>query len=79
MREYVIIIEAGPHNFSAYCPDLDGVAATGATREECIASMQQALAFHIDGMLDDREPVPAPTSSAATVVVPFPTTSALAS
>lgn len=79
MREYVIILEAGPRNFSAYCPDLDGVAATGDSREECIVNMQHALAFHIEGMLDDSEPVPAPTSSAVTIVVPFPTASALAS
>jgi predicted RNase H-like HicB family nuclease len=78
MREYVILIESGPNNFSAWCPDLEGVAATGATREECIAEMQSALSFHIECLLADGDTVPAPTSSAATVVVPFPT-AALAS
>ncbi len=33
---YPIVIEWGPNNYSAYCPDVPGVIATGGTVEECI-------------------------------------------
>ena len=48
-------------NFSAYSPDLPGVAATGATREECEAQMREAIAFHIEGLRAEGEPVPEPS------------------
>jgi predicted RNase H-like HicB family nuclease len=56
-------------NYSAYAPDLPGVAATGATLEECEAAMRDAIAFHIGGLRMAGEPVPPPTSHAATVTV----------
>ncbi|MGH3939140.1 MAG: type II toxin-antitoxin system HicB family antitoxin, partial [Pseudonocardiaceae bacterium] len=43
---------------SAYCPDLPGVAATGAGIDECAAEMRDAIAFHIEGLHDAGEPVP---------------------
>lgn len=74
MRSYdfVIHLEGGPpSNWAAYCPDLPGVVATGDTREECIAEMREALAFHIEGMIADGLEIPQP-SSAATVHVDVP-------
>lgn len=51
MSSYLIVIEGDDTtDYSAYCPDLPGVAATGATVEECQAEMQEAVAFHIEGM-----------------------------
>jgi len=34
MPNYTIIIEKGDPNYSAYCPDLPGVAAAAETEEE---------------------------------------------
>lgn len=34
MTDYIIIIEKGEGNRSAYCPDLPGVAAAAETEEE---------------------------------------------
>ena len=70
MSQYVIVIEGdGSTNYSAYAPDLPGVVATGATLEECEAEMRDAIAFHIEGLRLAGEPVPPPTSHAATVTV----------
>ena len=70
MSQYVIVIEGdGSTNYSAYAPDLPGVAATGATVEECAAEMSEAIAFHIEGLRLAGEPVPPPTSRATTVNV----------
>jgi predicted RNase H-like HicB family nuclease len=70
MSSYLIIIEGdGSTNYSAYCPDLPGVVATGDTVEECQAEMAEAIAFHIEGMREAGEPIPAPTSRGVTVEV----------
>ncbi len=70
MSSYLIIIEGdGTTNYSAYCPDLPGVVATGDTVEECQVEMAEAIVFHIEGMREAGEPIPAPTSRGVTVEV----------
>ncbi len=70
MSSYLIVIESGEAtNYSAYCPDLPGVVATGATAEECADEMRQAIWFHIEGLREAGEPVPPPTSQGVTVEV----------
>jgi predicted RNase H-like HicB family nuclease len=70
VSKYLIVIEGdGSINYSAYAPDLPSVVATGATVEECEAEMSEAIAFHIEGLRLAGEPVPPPTSRAATVNV----------
>jgi len=70
VAQYVIVIEGdGSTNYSAYAPDLPGVAATGGTLEECEAEMREAIAFHIEGLRLAGAPVPPPTSHVATVTV----------
>jgi predicted RNase H-like HicB family nuclease len=70
MISYLIIIEGdGSTNYSAYCPDLPGVAATGDSIDECAAEMRDAIAFHIEGLHEAGEPVPPPTSRGRTVEV----------
>jgi predicted RNase H-like HicB family nuclease len=64
MSRYLIIIEEAGTGFSAYSPDLPGVAA-GATRKEVERQMQEAIEFHIEGLRLAGEPVPQPRSEAA--------------
>ena len=59
---YTIIIERGPGNFSACAPDLPGCVAAANTEEETITLMREALALHIEDMLERGEPIP-PQSS----------------
>lgn len=58
--KYLIVIEKGENNYSAYSPDVLGCAATGKTVEETISNMKEALEFHIEGMLEDGESFPSP-------------------
>ncbi len=60
MYRFPIIIEQGSHNYSAYAPDLPGCIATGKTLEEVKANMREAIAMHIQGMIEDQEPIPTP-------------------
>lgn len=59
---YAIVIERTENNFSAYVPDLPGCVATGATVEETETAIREAIAFHIEGMLEDGLPIPAASS-----------------
>jgi predicted RNase H-like HicB family nuclease len=59
---YAIVIEGEPGNYSAYVPDLPGCVAVGDTVEEVRHEMQEAIRFHIEGLLEDDLPIPEPTS-----------------
>ena len=69
MMEYTIVIEQTPRNFSAYAPDLPGCVATGATREDVVREMREAIAFHIESLREHDEPVPHPRCTAVVVEV----------
>lgn len=60
--KYLIIIEKGENNYSAYSPDILGCAATGKSVEETLENMRGALEFHCLGMVEDGEEIPAPKS-----------------
>ena len=59
---YVMIIEKGERNYSAYLPDLPGCVATGRTIEEVKRRMREAVELHLRGMREDGVPVLEPTS-----------------
>jgi predicted RNase H-like HicB family nuclease len=67
--KYVIILEPTDTGFSAYSPDLDGCVAAGDDRDETIALMQEAIAFHLEGLAAEGLPIPVPHSEAAVVEV----------
>ncbi len=60
--KYGIIIEKGEHNCSAYVPDLPGCIATGPTVEETKERIREAIHLHLEGMRQDGDTVPAPTT-----------------
>lgn len=55
---YLIVLEKSKTGFSSYSPDVPGCIATGETLENTIANMKSALAFHLQGLLEDGEAVP---------------------
>jgi len=60
---YAIVIEKGKGNYSAYVPDLPGCVATGDTIEDVKANMREAIVLHIEGMREDGDPVPEPSTT----------------
>lgn len=60
--KYAIVIEKAGKNYSAYVPDLPGCVATGATREEVESQIREAVEFHLEGMREDGEAIPEPSS-----------------
>ncbi len=69
-REYTVLFERGPRNWSAYVPDLPGCIATGKTRRQVGQLIREAVEFHIEGMLANGERVPEPSVEAETVCIP---------
>lgn len=61
---YVMIIEPGERNYSAYLPDLPGCIATGTTIEEVRKRMREAIEIHLEGMRADGLPIPKPSTLA---------------
>jgi predicted RNase H-like HicB family nuclease len=60
--KYAIVIEKAENNYSAYVPDLPGCIATGGTIKEVEREIREAIEFHLDGMREDGESIPPPTS-----------------
>lgn len=60
---YAVVFERSPNNYAAYVPDVPGCVSTGTTWDEMLAMIREALAFHIEAMLEDGESVPEPRTS----------------
>ncbi len=64
MMRYAVVIEKADGNDSAYVPDLPGCVATAATVKDAEREIREAIRFHIEGLKQDSQPVPQPTSIA---------------
>lgn len=69
MMRYMVVIEHGETSWGAHVPDLPGCVAVGETREEVLRLIREAIELHIDGLKQDRLPVPPPSSEAEIVEV----------
>ena len=69
MYRFLIIIEKANGNYSAYSPDLPGCIATGKTRDEAARNMHKAVEMHVQGMLEDKLPIPESTALAEYIAV----------
>jgi predicted RNase H-like HicB family nuclease len=69
VSEYIVIYEHGPTGWGAYCPDLPGLGAAGATRNEVERLIDEAMQLHIESLRKRGEPVPPPISTADVIAV----------
>ncbi len=67
---FAVIVEEGEHNCSAYSPDLPGCVATGATPDETVQNMRDAIQFHLEGLKQDAQPIPK-TASVQSAILTF--------
>ena len=56
------MIERGPTSYGATVPDLPGCVAMAETLEEVETLIREAIDFHIEGLLQDGQPIPPPTT-----------------
>ena len=63
MRQYIGLIHKDPDSdFGVSFPDFPGIAAAGTDRDDARSMAEEALAFHVEGMIEDGEAVPPPSS-----------------
>ena len=61
--QYAVVYERAPNNYCAYAPDVPGCVSAGGDWDEIQTNIREALAFHIEGLMMDDDPVPEPRMS----------------
>ncbi len=69
MYKFLIVIEKVNGNYSGYVPDLPGCIATGKTKEETENNLYEAIEMHIQGMIQDNQPIPGSEAVAEYIMV----------
>ena len=60
---YAVVFEQTPNNYCAYVPDVPGCVGAADSLDEMQAMIREALAFHIEDLLESGEPLPEPKMS----------------
>lgn len=60
---YPIAIETGDsrHAYGVVVPDLPGCFSAGDTLDDALTNAQEAILLHLEGLLDEGQPVPEPS------------------
>jgi len=62
MAEYIALLHKERHsNYGANFPDFPGAITAASTLEELRGMAEEMLAFHMEGLIEDGEPIPDPT------------------
>ena len=71
MRQYIALIHKdADSDFGVSFPDLPGCVTAGATLDEARDMAEEALALHIEGLEQDGEAIPEPSSLEAVMPTP---------
>ena len=63
MRQYIALIHKDPESdYGVSFPDLPGCVTAGLDLDDARAMAEEALSLHLDGMAEDGEPIPEPSS-----------------
>jgi predicted RNase H-like HicB family nuclease len=63
MTSYIALLRKdAASDYGVEFPDFPGCVTAGRTLEEARAMAAEALALHLDGMREDREPIPDPSN-----------------
>jgi predicted RNase H-like HicB family nuclease len=71
MTSYIALLRKDPRSdYGVDFPDFPGCITAGRTLEEARRMAAEALAFHVDGMREDGDPVPPPSPMDAIMTNP---------
>lgn len=68
--KYAVVIEKAESNYAAYVPDLPGCVALGDSVEEVEQLIREAIELHLDGLRQDKLPIPKPTTMCEYIEAP---------
>jgi predicted RNase H-like HicB family nuclease len=59
---YVVAIEKGDkkHAYGVVVSDLPGCFSAGDTLDEALSNAKEAILLHLEGLMDEKKPAPAP-------------------
>lgn len=66
---FSVIIEKDPEGYFAFCPELQGCYTQGATYEEALENIKDAIRLHVEDRLEAGEEIPQPESVSLTSLV----------
>ena len=58
--KYTVVLEKGESSYGAFVPDLPGCIAVAEGREQTLRLLEEAAAFHVEGLRAQGLPVPPP-------------------
>jgi predicted RNase H-like HicB family nuclease len=61
VKSYPAILEKTRQGYSVFFPDLPGAISAGKNYEDAIKKAKECVSLHLYGMLEDKDPVPAPS------------------
>ena len=61
--KYLVVYEKSATSWGAYVPDLPGRGVAATTLDEVKELIRKAVEFHIEGMREHGDPVPAPAAT----------------
>jgi predicted RNase H-like HicB family nuclease len=67
--KYLVIYEKSDTGGGAYAPDLPGLGVAGKTLAVTKELIREAIEFHIEGLREHGEEIPAPTATTEYVTV----------
>lgn len=70
MKEYAAVFEKTSNGWSAYAPDLPGLGVAAATFSETEQLLRDGIEMHLDGMREDRLPIPEPLTQVMRMAIP---------
>jgi predicted RNase H-like HicB family nuclease len=63
-----VVIESDEDGYFVSCPALQGCYSQGATYEEAMVNIKDAIRLHVEDRLADGEEIPQPTSVSLSVI-----------
>ena len=70
--KYIAVLEKGKSSYGAFVPDLPGCIAVAEDRQQTLRLLEEAVAFHVEGLQAQGLPAPAPRCDVAEVEVRGP-------
>ena len=61
--KYLVVYEKSATSWGAYVPDLPGLGVAATTLDEVEELIPEAVEFHVEGMHEHGDPIPAPAAT----------------